>query len=459
MPVENAPDLGFLASLIDHRTEDLDIEYKAWMDLSGNEARAKIAKHICALANYGGGWLIFGVNDDGSIDQDRPTTLDAYNQDAINGMAARYLVPPVHCQVHHVASPRTNGPHPIVRVPPHGAVPICAKASGPTVNGGPVGIAKGTHYVRDTGPRSVPVNSPELWRDLIHRCVINERESLLGSIGRLFDKPVAARGGGLDELLDLAIAEWVENVPTSATWGLAARSNRTAFAYRFLTEGGGVPLSLSLDALKTALREASNASFAAMNYNLPFGLQSGVPGEEARVGVFDEAEGFQASMISSGGSLARTPILWRSMEDGSGFEVRLQTEDAPWFAEAMRERRSSGWEIGKRFVPIFHMRRAWQFAFFARELANRFKNVATVELAVDYAGLRGRKLDDPDPHATFFHQIAAVDSRRVKVSTTPGAMSGEGVTDAAIALIAPILRLFDGYAMTPDHVRRRLHAF
>lgn len=359
MPVENAPDPGFLAGLIDHRTEDPDIEYKSWMDLSGSEARAKIAKHICALANYGGGWLIFGVNDDGSIDQNRPTTQNAYDQDAINGFALRYLTPPVHCQVHHAASDRTNGPHPIVRVPPHGSVPICAKASGPTVNGVTVGIVKGTHYVRDTGPRSVPVNTPELWRDLIHRCVINERESLLGSIGRLFDKPVATRGNGLDELLDLAIAAWIENVPTAAHWGASARSNRTVFAYRFLTEGGEQPSSLSLDALRTALREASNALVAAMDYTLPFGLQSGVPGEEARVGVFGEKEGFQASMIAAGGSLARTPALWRAMEDGCGFEVRLQTEDAPWFAEVIRERTSSGWEVGDRLVPIFQMRRAW----------------------------------------------------------------------------------------------------
>lgn len=78
---------------------------------------------------------------------------------------------------------------------------------------------------------------------------------------------------------------------------------------------------------------------------------------------------------------------------------------------------------------------------------------------MDHAGLGDRNLDDPDPRVTFFHQGAAVDGRRVKVSTTLGALSGEGVTDAAIALIAPILRLFDGYAMTPDHVRRRLHAF
>ena len=62
---EDTYDSAFLAGLIDHRREEPDIEYKAWLDLSAPEARAKIAKHLCALSNFGGGWLVFGVADDG----------------------------------------------------------------------------------------------------------------------------------------------------------------------------------------------------------------------------------------------------------------------------------------------------------------------------------------------------------------------------------------------------------
>lgn len=45
------------------RSEDLGVEYNAWIDTSDGEVRAKLARHIAALANNGGGYLIFGVDD------------------------------------------------------------------------------------------------------------------------------------------------------------------------------------------------------------------------------------------------------------------------------------------------------------------------------------------------------------------------------------------------------------
>jgi predicted HTH transcriptional regulator len=53
-----------LRDLVEAPRERLDAEYKAWLNLSDNESRAKIARHICALANFGGGYLVFGINDD-----------------------------------------------------------------------------------------------------------------------------------------------------------------------------------------------------------------------------------------------------------------------------------------------------------------------------------------------------------------------------------------------------------
>ena len=52
-----------LSDLLGGKSEDPSVEYKAWMDTSTNEAKAKLAKHIAALANHGGGYLVFGVED------------------------------------------------------------------------------------------------------------------------------------------------------------------------------------------------------------------------------------------------------------------------------------------------------------------------------------------------------------------------------------------------------------
>ena len=52
-----------LADLIAGGNENLGVEFKAWMDTSDVEVRAKLARHIAALANQGGGYLVFGVDD------------------------------------------------------------------------------------------------------------------------------------------------------------------------------------------------------------------------------------------------------------------------------------------------------------------------------------------------------------------------------------------------------------
>jgi hypothetical protein len=36
---------------------------KDWLDLSNNSARADVARHFAAIANYGGGFIVFGFTD------------------------------------------------------------------------------------------------------------------------------------------------------------------------------------------------------------------------------------------------------------------------------------------------------------------------------------------------------------------------------------------------------------
>jgi predicted HTH transcriptional regulator len=146
------PDLDHMTSLLDHKIEEPDVEYKTWMDLSNPENKSKIAKHLCAIANYGGGWLIFGISDDGSYAEPHPGDLSKYSQDIINGIVSRYLQPPIHCSVHFVLSSTNKREYPVVRVPPHGALPICAKADGPLIGKNRIGVTKGIHYIRLPGP-------------------------------------------------------------------------------------------------------------------------------------------------------------------------------------------------------------------------------------------------------------------------------------------------------------------
>ena len=44
-------------------TEDLDAEYKGWLDLHKEPDRANLAKAVIALANHGGGVIVLGFEE------------------------------------------------------------------------------------------------------------------------------------------------------------------------------------------------------------------------------------------------------------------------------------------------------------------------------------------------------------------------------------------------------------
>jgi predicted HTH transcriptional regulator len=64
-----------LAALVTAKSEALEVEYKSWTDTTVAEASARLARHLAALSNHGGGYLIFGVDDKTRVPQGA-TTLD-----------------------------------------------------------------------------------------------------------------------------------------------------------------------------------------------------------------------------------------------------------------------------------------------------------------------------------------------------------------------------------------------
>jgi hypothetical protein len=137
-----------LVDLVDFPRETLDIELKSWMDLDNRLTQAKLARHIAALANHGGGYLVFGFEDDGTRSRARPADLRAFNRDRFASIVRRYLTPTFQCDV-TLAVANDGVSFPVVRVPSHGAVPVTAKADGPHEGRqGRQGIISGAHYIR-----------------------------------------------------------------------------------------------------------------------------------------------------------------------------------------------------------------------------------------------------------------------------------------------------------------------
>ena len=75
-----------LEDLVTSPREVQRVELKSWLDLSDRIVQANVARHIAALANYGGGYLLFGFEDDGIPAEDRPDDLGGYSKDRIAGI-------------------------------------------------------------------------------------------------------------------------------------------------------------------------------------------------------------------------------------------------------------------------------------------------------------------------------------------------------------------------------------
>jgi hypothetical protein len=50
-----------IQDLVDNPRELQHMDLKDWIDLSDEVARAKIARHLAALCNHGGGYVVFGL--------------------------------------------------------------------------------------------------------------------------------------------------------------------------------------------------------------------------------------------------------------------------------------------------------------------------------------------------------------------------------------------------------------
>ena len=444
-------DQSLLADLVERRIEAPEVEYKSWMQLTTKVERAKIARHLCALANSGGGWLVFGFDDDGKPSEPHPADLGAYSQDMINGIGERYLEPQPHCAVHRVTA-QSGREYPVVRVPPHGDVPVCAKADGPQENGKPQGILSGVHYVRAPGPRSVPINTPELWRDVIRRCVVAERATLLSSISQLFDGPQTAPDEPklLNQWVDDALATWAK---LEAVWPVPIAANLCAFGFQLLGGDGRPPAALPLDALQRAIRDASSAARDVVPEGAPFDI-----GWDSRASVALplERDAYEHRDLPSAERRYHLPVLWRISVDGLGVEITGIPEDNPWVQEAVEGKSTRSWRPGHQLAPSFQADTIVQHLAFVRALAKSFPGASRCELTVDYAGLAGREVGEPSPGAYFsLVRRSQVDARRVPVSVGLAALDAE-LPEVAGLLIEPVFRLFDGWGVGADYIRSRL---
>lgn len=439
--------------LLDSPNETLEVEYKSWLDLNDNETRADLARHIAAIANHGGGMIVFGLRDDDlQFAGPNPHGAPAISRDLISSIVKKYLEPPFQCDVEFVRSSAGNV-HPVVRVPPHGSSPICAKSNGPERDGKARGIAQGMYYTRKPGPESERILTAAEWAPIIRRCALHERAGILSAIEVTLRGEAQGNVGGnqndLDKWHDAAFAQFKKDVATSAVPKELAERN-VQYSYSILRADGQ---RLDHQALRDSLifqinSEVKDRVRTGWSMFHPFTRPELAP----RFAVDPESGEGQEDFVECALMRAKdrsdfSTDMWRITTGGKATLIRSYWEDeADWLA-------TIGAAPGTLFGPRLHVRAVAEFLRHAQAFAEKFDSPVSVSVICEWRGLAGRILYDQN--AFYLDPGRAVAENRQTTADVPTAALATAWPDIVSQLVAPVVRLFNSSSLqvTPSYVR------
>lgn len=480
---------GFLAS----PRETLAIELKRWLDLKDPEVKAKIARHLMAIANHGGGWIQFGFEDprDGTYPHQGARCPDttAYSTDAINSIVERYARPAFHCEVMwRDCQEGCPGPHAFIRVEGGHKIPVVCSRNGPEPNLDP---HAGTVYSRLPGPKSAPVIQPEDWHVLLERCMRARRDELIetfrNTVQLLGAEGVrAALDGETDEGEDdgggSAVSPDIPRPPdggdsTVGTQGLrreVARS-RDVDLEDWTTESEGRLAELQEEEPADVSDPYADGSWS-FAYRLVPRVSPPVPLAELRqdlLEVVGSETGWPAWWWPSGdpdrspramdqtiecwmrGGVFSDPAhadFWRVSSDLQLFLLRGYDEDA---AAQLSPNQHGGLEPGVMIDPTLPIWRVGECLLHAERLSRRH-DASRVAIEIRWRGLKGRKMGTLDPlHYHWSSGISQTD-RVDSWLTVEADLIGGSLPQLVQELTANLFAQFDFFEMPLEAVEREL---
>ena len=203
--------------ILSNPAETLKIECKSWLDLNDNRHKAVLAKAAIALANSGGGVIVFGIDEDELQDKHyncvpKPDTVKRYTSDAINSAINQYAEPDLNARLEFENHPESGNEHAFVEISGGMQQPVFVKKQLDGV------IKKFACYIRKPGPKSEEPHTAQEWSELLRRCVMADREGLLGSIRTIIDGrpmdtvPAKSEEDKLREFMAASKSRWQERL-------------------------------------------------------------------------------------------------------------------------------------------------------------------------------------------------------------------------------------------------------
>ena len=383
-----------LSDLLAGTSENLGIEFKAWMDTGDGEARAKLARHIAALANHGGGYLIFGVDDKTRMPLGKTELeLSLFSQDAITGIVKKYLDPRIQLLVEHVVHEGVT--YPVVVVPPHGARPVVAIADGPQdIRHRSIGVTQGTIYIRAPGPESTPIRSPDDWNALLDRC-LSHRSDLLGSVLRQSLARQSKPGEQAIGLLRAALDDTAQDF-TAQTRLLAERvdpeyrddilragTNYSSLGYALVGSDGAlieIPNPRALNE-RVSIEMHRYANFGWSSF-LPLNVAERAPQVRTSTLAGEEVTYLEGMRVENTSLISSAFEYWRIYERGICVSVESYRDD--W--------RRAGDEAPPHLTPMWILITIHSLLAHARLVGLEISGVTQVVIRMEWRGLKGRML-------------------------------------------------------------------
>lgn len=424
-----------IADLLVAPREDLDCEVKNWLDLvNSGDDKATFAKAVIALANHGGGFVVFGLAEKGTEFVEapgRPATLDGYAQDLLNGIVQNYCDPALHCAVHVVPAP-CGAVYPVVSVPGGHRVPVRAKRSGPNGNT----VQNNTIYVRKPGPRSETPTSSGDWDALLARCLHNRRDEMLDQIRDLIvgvvpQAPPPPEPDRLADWIQRSRARWeglIATVPDGA--GPRMPHGRYTVGYQILGEARSVSMAALPEILRVSVVRHTGWPpfwFPDRSEISPYVMDGAI---ECWIGGDTQTPPAQREAALSD--------FWRINPDGLAYLIRGYQEDG------MQHRAQRAYLPASVFDLVLPVWRIGEAMLQAKSLADHlFVDARTIKFVVVYEGLAGRQLVSLDGRRSIWDgRVARQDAITLETHVEAQAISSN-LPEVLGPLLSPLYALFD----------------
>jgi hypothetical protein len=434
-----------LEPLLAAPVEALDVEYKSWLDLRGNdEHKANLAKAAIALANEGGGFIILGIREQRPdlISEGRPPEIAPYDQDLLNGIIRRFASPPFHCALSLLRHPVTGHGHAVVRIPGGFGSPVMSRS-------GTAGNTIRPHlcYVRKPGPESAPPENPADWDRLLSRCLRNRREDMLDAIRHIVSGGESATAPAVDEVrkqdafITSARGEWealIKDLPADAP--ARCPLGRYEFDYALLGEFERPSLADLLGRLRQAVvRHTGWPEFWVPTR------------EEIQPHPVGDAIQCWIGTPEMGARDSAHVDFWRVSPNGRAFLLRGFAEDSRLIKHiepgAMIDITNPIWRVGECLLHAGNL----GSTFVAHETLR-------VQLRARWYGLSGRSLGYFDSMQTFFMAntyATKEDSYLTETSVELSSIS-DNLPEIVHRFLLPFYERFSFYRLSIDTVAKEL---